>query len=330
MKNPLAAVIILFLVLIAGAAYYFGYSNKGEESAGALVLYGNVEPREVTLSFRVPGRIAFMIPEEGDRLEKGALAASLEKTPYENQLRVGETQIKEIEAKLANAEKNFQRLASLLRRASAPQSDYDDALALRDELKAALETGKAQLAVARTSLDDADLFAPSGGTVSVRVREPGEMVAAGDAVYVLSLDSPVWVRAYVDEPDLGRIRPGMEASVRTDSGGSFRGRIGFISPSAEFTPKSVETPALRTSLVYRLRIFVAEPADGLRHGMPVTVEVDAAAGPAPAAASAGATEAASAAGPHEASSGPAPAAASAAAAGASSGEGESAEPGIGR
>jgi HlyD family secretion protein len=82
----------------------------------------------------------------------------------------------------------------------------------------------------------------------------------------------VWVRAYVDERDLGRVRPGMRLVIHTDtaSGKLYHGSIGFISPLAEFTPKSVETPALRTDLVYRLRVVVSDADQGLRQGMPVT------------------------------------------------------------
>jgi HlyD family secretion protein len=108
-----------------------------------------------------------------------------------------------------------------------------------------------------------------------RVLEPGAIVGPSNIVYVLSLTRPVWVRAYVGEPQLGRIRPGMEVSVISDSApeAPYRGRIGFISPVAEFTPKSVETPDLRTDLVYRLRIIVEQPGESLRQGMPVTVQV---------------------------------------------------------
>jgi HlyD family secretion protein len=108
-----------------------------------------------------------------------------------------------------------------------------------------------------------------------RVREPGAIVGPQDVVTVLSLTRPVWVRAYVGEPQLGRLHPGMEVTVHTDSapGHPYRGRVGFISPVAEFTPKSVETPDLRTDLVYRLRVIVEQPDDGLRQGMPVTVRV---------------------------------------------------------
>ncbi len=92
-------------------------------------------------------------------------------------------------------------------------------------------------------------------------------------MFALTLTSPVWVRTYVNEVDLGRVRPGMAAWVRTDTSGEkgYRGHVGFISPTAEFTPKTVETRELRTDLVYRLRIVVDNPDGALRQGMPVTV-----------------------------------------------------------
>jgi HlyD family secretion protein len=100
------------------------------------------------------------------------------------------------------------------------------------------------------------------------------MLGVGMPVYSLSLRDPVYVRAYVDEPHLGQLAPGTEVTVQTDSSDkTYRGQIGFISPRAEFTPKSVETTALRTDLVYRLRIVVPGADEGLRQGMPVTVQV---------------------------------------------------------
>ena len=117
-------------------------------------------------------------------------------------------------------------------------------------------------------------MAPSDGTIIARVREPGSMVASQSAVYSLSLDKPVYVRAYVGERDLGRIAPGTAVHVKSDSGEKiYRGQIGFISPRAEFTPKSVETTDLRTDLVYRLRIVLPGAARALRQGMPVTVQI---------------------------------------------------------
>ena len=94
-------------------------------------------------------------------------------------------------------------------------------------------------------------------------------------VFSLALTDPKWVRVYVSETDLGKLRPGMAATISVDGfpGKRFPGWIGFISPTAEFTPKSVETEDLRTSLVYEVRVFVKDPADALRLGMPATAHV---------------------------------------------------------
>jgi len=141
-----------------------------------------------------------------------------------------------------------------------------------DAAKAQHEAENAALAQAERRLADAELTAPAVGVVLTRVREPGAIVTAGETVYAVTIISPVWVRTYVAEPDLGRIRPGLSVEVRTDGGRSYRGQIGFISPVAEFTPKSVETRELRTSLVYRLRVVVEGDTAGLLQGMPVTIK----------------------------------------------------------
>jgi HlyD family secretion protein len=212
-----------------------------------------------------------------------------------------EANVKEKEATLANAKVTFDRADQLLKGAVGTRKAYDDSQAALREADARLnvarealrlmragfrvediDAARAQLAdreaalqVAQRQLTDSDLIAPSGGVVLSRVREVGAIVAAGETVFVLSLTDPVWVRSYVSEVDLGRIKPGMEVSVRIDTPGAplFRGRIGFISTTAEFTPKTVETQELRTALVYRIRIIVPDAGDILRQGMPVTVSV---------------------------------------------------------
>jgi HlyD family secretion protein len=106
------------------------------------------------------------------------------------------------------------------------------------------------------------------------VREPGSMLAQGAPVYTLSLRDPIYVRAYVAEPDFGKVPPGTEVTVTSDSSDrAYRGRVGFVSSRAEFTPRAVQTPELRTDLVYRLRIVVEDADDALLQGMPVTVRV---------------------------------------------------------
>jgi len=139
-----------------------------------------------------------------------------------------------------------------------------------------LETLKASLSLLKIRLADMTLTSPSAGVIQNRILEPGEMASPNRPVVTMALTDPKWVRAYVPEPDLGRINLGMKAEILSDSfpNQKFEGWVGFISPVAEFTPKTVETEDLRTKLVYEVRVYVHDSKDLLRLGMPVTVIVD--------------------------------------------------------
>jgi HlyD family secretion protein len=141
--------------------------------------------------------------------------------------------------------------------------------------EAQLRANLAQLAFLRQQLADAELRAPSDTVVRTRLLEPGEMSSPQRPVFSLAITDPKWVRAYVSEPDLGKVHPGMAASVASDSfpGRRFDGWVGFVSSVAEFTPKPVQTEELRTTLVYEVRVFVKDPSDELRLGMPATVYI---------------------------------------------------------
>jgi HlyD family secretion protein len=143
------------------------------------------------------------------------------------------------------------------------------------QAEAQLRGAEAQAAFLRRQLADAQLTAPGDAVVRTRILEPGEMVTPQKPVFCLAITDPKWVRAYVSEPDLGKVHPGMAAAVTVDSfpDRHFDGWVGFVSPVAEFTPKAVQTEELRTSLVYEVRVFVKDPADELRLGMPATVHL---------------------------------------------------------
>ena len=209
--------------------------------------------------------------------------------------------VSEREVTAANAGRIAKRSAELLAAQSVSVQDNDNAAASYQEagarLKSAqenlalleagfraediaqaradLEQAQAALASAELQVKDTVLAAPSAGVILTRAQEAGAILQGGETVFTLSLQRPVWVRAYVNEPALGRIHPGMKVEVYTDSRPDkpSRGQIGYISPRAEFTPKSVETAELRTALVYRLRIVVDNPDEGLRQGMPVTIKM---------------------------------------------------------
>ena len=143
------------------------------------------------------------------------------------------------------------------------------------EAEARLRAAEAQLALLRQQLADTDLVAPVDAVVRTRLLEPGEMASPQKPVFSLAITDPKWVRVYVSELDLGKVHPGMAASVAVDSfpDRHFAGWVGFVSPVAEFTPKAVQTAELRTSLVYEIRVFVQDPSDELRLGMPATVSL---------------------------------------------------------
>ncbi|MFV0296786.1 MAG: HlyD family efflux transporter periplasmic adaptor subunit [Hyphomicrobiaceae bacterium] len=172
------------------------------------------------------------------------------------------------DAKAANAKVN--ELRAVLRLAELGPRVEDVANA-----KAQLNASEAYLELLRYQISQGQLRAPSNAVVRSRLLEPGDMATSQKPVFALALTEPKWVRVYVREADLGRIRPGMEAGVFTDSRPDqpVPGKVGYISSVADFTPKAVQTEELRTSLVYEVRIIVDDGANTLRLGQPATVRI---------------------------------------------------------
>ncbi len=202
-------------------------------------------------------------------------------------------------ALLKDAQITYERVRKLAKTRYVPRQKLDDAAAAlkaaKEKLKAdqealdlavigprkediaaaeaKLKSISAALDLARRKLADTKLYAPAPGIIQDRIMEPGDMAFPQTPVFTLALDNPMWVRAYVPEPQLGKVKEGMIAGITTDSypGKTYRGWVGFISPTAEFTPKNVETPELRTRLVYQVRVYLCNSSGELRLGMPATV-----------------------------------------------------------
>ena len=167
----------------------------------------------------------------------------------------------------AEADAAAARAAASLMREGARAEDIDQAAAQAAQAAANRDH-------ARTDLADTRLLAPNAGVIFTRAVEPGAIVQPGQTVLTESIDRPLRIRAYIAEPDLARISPGMAVTVRADGvGRAYHGSIAAIAPTAEFTPKTVQTEDLRADLVYRLRIIVSDPDEALRQGAPVTVQV---------------------------------------------------------
>jgi HlyD family secretion protein len=229
------------------------------------------------------------------------VVARLQAGSRPEEIRKAKADVEATRADAINAEQTFRRTQELVAERFVAQQQADNAKAALDaaqaRLKAAeealqlvllgprkediaaaratLEASQAASALAQRQLAEGSLYAPADGVIEKRILEPGDMASPQKPAVTLALTDPLWVRAYVAESDLGKLRIGSQAQVTTDSypGKSYRAWVGFISPTAEFTPKSVETREVRTTLVYQVRVFVCAPHDELRLGMPATVAV---------------------------------------------------------
>lgn len=264
--------IILVLLLVGLGAYLF-FQKRGDPHE--LVLFGNVDVRQVDIAFRVKGRVQRLLFWEGDFVKQGSKMAILEEEPYSNQVGEAKSRVESIQYNLKNTETLLKRQMEIICIGGVSEQELDDTQTKYNQLKADLEGANENLAIAIDNLSYTEVFAPSDGIILTRIMEEGSVVQEGQPVFTLSLTNPIWVRAYLTEPFLGRVNYGDPAKIYTDmyKGRVFEGRVGFISPIAEFTPKTVQTQDLRTDLVYRIRIYVDNPDNSLKQGMPVTVRM---------------------------------------------------------
>jgi HlyD family secretion protein len=325
MKRSILVAAIAAIIIAAGIGYWL---MRPPSTPKEIVVYGNVDLRQVDLPFNGTERIAAVLVQEGDRVHQGEILAHLDTSRLEPQVAQAQAQLaaqqavvdrlhngsrpEEIaqaraaldsaKADAENARRQAARFRSLIAASSgraASQQDLDNANAALDvanakavsqqkaldlavagprredvaQAEAQLRSQQAQFALLKQQLADANLIAPVDAVIRSRLMEPGEMASPQKPVFSLAITDPKWVRAYISETDLGKIRSGEVASIGIDSFPKrrFEGWIGFISPVAEFTPKTVQTEELRTSLVYEFRVFVKDPSDELRLGMPATV-----------------------------------------------------------
>ena len=278
MKKHLKIAIILIALLLIGLILFFIFSNFKKENV--IKTFGNIEIRTVDLSFQVSGTINNIFVEEGDYVKKGDLLATLDDRDYRANLK--DAIFKEKSAIAQNREdySKFERNYPLCSDGSISKQDCTTLLNKKDLSSAQAGSAKANLEYQKNQLFYTKLYAPQDGIIITRAQEKGARVAKNQTVFIMSLVSPMWVRAYIKETDLGNIKYGTLADILTDTidsktgkNKSYKGYIGFISPVAEFTPKTVQTEDLRVDLVYRIRIYIDEYDEYLRQGMPVTVKL---------------------------------------------------------
>ncbi|MFA7659369.1 MAG: efflux RND transporter periplasmic adaptor subunit [Candidatus Gastranaerophilaceae bacterium] len=273
-----ALIIFGLLLIIFGGIYIFNHRHK--KNLNELTLFGNIEIRQVDLSFRVEGKIKKMIVEEGDYVKKGELLGYLDDTNYKSTYEKNMADIQALTAISANTKSQYERNIPLCKDGTTSKQECDSLKNSKDSTKASLDASIASSKGAKKNLDDTRVYAPDNGIIMTRIQEPGAVVEPSQPIYTMAKTEPVWVRAYIPEPNLANVKYGMKAKVLTDTINpqtgtprEYTGWVGYISPVAEFTPKTVQTEDLRTDLVYRIRIYVYDIDEYLRQGMPVTVKI---------------------------------------------------------
>ena len=271
---------------------------------GALVRRGEIVARLEDAELAAALRLA-----QAEADAAAANLAELEAGARSEEIAQGEALLARAEAEAARAAADFDRSQALYRKEVIPKRDLETARATHDQARAAarerrealqllrkgarreriaaaragLDAALARVATARERLGYATLVAPISGVVLSKSVEPGEQVAVGTPVVTLGDLEQCWLKGYIPETDLGRVKLGQRARVTTDGhpGRVFEGRVSFISSQAEFTPKSVQTEKERVKLVYRIKIELANPGMELKPGMPADAVIELSA-PAPA------------------------------------------------
>lgn len=291
----LAASALMFAML-AGLA---GCGGKRPESfAGS----GTLEATEVTVAAQTGGQILRLAKDEGDAVAAGDTLAVIDVEKLALQRRQMLATIDEITASrrpaaetvkqaaenLENTEKTYRRVEALSKEGSATEQQHDDVSTKYRVARSQLESAKAQVATldareetVRASIAlldrqirDGAVVSPLAGVVAEKYVEPGEMVGVGSGIFKIADTQKFWIKVYVSEKDLGLFAVGGAAEVRVDAHAEpLAGAVAWVSPTAEFTPKNVETKDARAELVYAVKITIKNPPGVLKIGMPAEVHI---------------------------------------------------------
>jgi HlyD family secretion protein len=266
-------VAIMAVLIVAGVAAYQYLKNSRDE--GTLELSGTVEVTEVNLGFKVAGKVAELIVDEGQRVKKGDRLAALDSAEMEHIVAQNSAAVAVVEAEQERARKDYDRAVALVESGVLPPQQLDTAKKSYDSAMAQLRQARSALSASRDRLRDMVVLAPVSGVVLRKNSEAGETVGAGAAVYSLGdLENP-WIKVYVKEDKLGLVKLGQRAEVMTDSfpKKTYIGTVTTISSEAEFTPKNVQTKEERVKLVFALKVSVKNENEELKPGMPADVKI---------------------------------------------------------
>ena len=257
---------VLFIAGLVCAVYFMVERNNNK----MIKVSGNIEGDDVRISFRVDGQIIELLTDEGEVVKSGDIVARLNTDELTKERDNSAAALKAAEFDYELAKIDYQRSENLLKEGAVSVQKRDKDKTAYDASQAKVEQLKASLALAETRLGFAQLASPLDGFILVKSSLGGEVVKSGTPVFTAIDLRNIWVTAYLDEKDLGRVKLGQKAEVATDTfpGKKYGGTVSFISSQAEFTPKFIQTQEERVKLVYRIKVRVDNSSLELKPGMP--------------------------------------------------------------
>ncbi len=259
-KQGARRTVIALVLILAAAAAYFVYERWIEQPLfppGLIQANGRLEGDQVVVAARYPGRVSRLLAREGDAVTADATLVVLDDT--EVRARVAAAQ-----ARAAQARRDAERLHRLRKEGTASVHESEEA-------ELAAQVAEAQLAEATSRLNDLTLTAPASGTITRRLVDAGEVVAGGAPLLVIVNLDRLYLKVYVPEAEIGKLRLGLPAQVYTDAFPErpFPATVRYIASRAEFTPKEVQTPDERVKLVYAVKLYLDDnPERRLTPGLP--------------------------------------------------------------
>jgi HlyD family secretion protein len=251
---------VLLLALFAAC------TDSGNDTS--ILASGYIEATEVRIGTKVAGRLQSIEIREGDSIRKDQEIAKIDPVDYLLALETAKADREQSEADLRGARKDLQRMEDLLASGSGTMKSRDDARTRFDIASGRVNAARARLAQLAQQISDTSIRSPLSGLVTEKLMEEGELLSSGATIAVVTDVANSWLTAYVTEPDLAKIRVGGEATVETDGGNRRSGKITYVSSTAEFTPKNVQTKDERVKLVYKIKIAIDNRDFLFKPGMP--------------------------------------------------------------
>ncbi|OGF48037.1 MAG: hypothetical protein A2452_04605 [Candidatus Firestonebacteria bacterium RIFOXYC2_FULL_39_67] len=282
--------IIVPIVLVLGISAYFVISGINNSRRNGLSGSGTIEVTQVDISSKIMGKIEKMTVEEGGRINRGGLVAELAHDELNAQLKQAKASLNgasevmvQIRAQYKNAEDNYKRAGELLKAGSASKQQFDQLetqyKVLESQLKSSTEQKnqtEAQVSYISAMIDNCYLKSPIDGVILSKNAEEGEMLSPGMAVATVGNTEKPYLKIYIAETELGKVKLGQKAEVTNDSfpGKKYEGKVVNIASQSEFTPKNIQTKDERTRLVFAVKILLDNVKDELKPGMPADAVIN--------------------------------------------------------